>query len=100
MLGNDLKPGIERITAQDLRCLARDVESLVDEHRTRVKAAVQARRARSIGWVTQAAVRIMDAARLGHRSTIEAVHAHGDVGLSFAGPDGRSFRANLLTPTE
>lgn len=96
MLGNDLKPGIERITAQDLRCLARDVASLVDAHRARVEAAVQARSARSIGWVTQAALRIMDAARLGRRSTIEAVHAHGDVGLSFAGPDGRSFRANLL----
>lgn len=96
MLGNDLKPGIERLTAHDLEHLARDVMWLVDAHRARVDAAVQARRARAIGWVTQAALRIVDAAGLDRRSTVEAVHAHGDVELSFVDPHGREFCANLL----
>ena len=95
MLGNDLRIGVERTTSQDLKYVARDVAVLVKAHQARVDAADRARQARAVGWITQAALRIVDAAGVERRAAIETVHAHGDVGLSFIISDGREFHGNL-----
>lgn len=96
MLGHDLALGIGRADGRDVPHLAREVSRMVERHREREAARVHARGARATGWITQAALRIIDAAGLDRRATIGLVQHDGEVGVTIGGPERGDLQADLF----
>lgn len=95
MLGDDLALGVERVFGFDIDHLRSEVTRYVKVHETRDAVRIRAVDARASGWIDQTALRLIDAAGLGRRQTIEVVVREGWVNLSFHGRDGDHFDATL-----
>lgn len=95
MLGNDLVLAVERVVGLDVEHLEREVARSVRDHERRDAVRSRAISAHASGWIDQTALRLIDAAGLGRRQTIEMIAREGWVNFTFCGNDGDDFDASL-----
>lgn len=96
MLGCDLTTGIERVTAREVHHVKSELETLVETHFARRKTLAQAKVAGASGFVDEAALRIIDAARLDRAEILGLLRDRREVDFSFGGDEGYDVRGALF----
>lgn len=95
-LGDDLVGGIERIDHHDMNGLWKCVEELVATHVLRQGLKIAAMASRAIGWIDEAALRILDASGLERGDAIARLRDARSLEFDFGEDKGSDLNAELF----
>ncbi|TXC71314.1 hypothetical protein FSB78_10440 [Sphingomonas ginsenosidivorax] len=95
-LGHDLMSGIERVHHHDYDGLRKCLESLVATHVIRQGLKIAAMASRAIGWIDEAALRILDGSGMERSDAIARLRNARSLEFDFGGDKGLDLNAELF----
>lgn len=94
-IGRDLTIGIDRVVAHDIHYLETKLLERVTRHNRRGELKTLARASRAIGWIDEAALRILDASGLTRADAIARLRSAECIEFYFGGDEGYDQAAAL-----
>lgn len=94
-MGRDLSVGIDRVVAHDIDDLEDSLRRYVTRHVRRAELKTLAMASRAVGWIDEAALRILDGSGLPRAEAIERLRREECIEFNFGGEDGYDLAAAL-----